>query len=50
MLKILRNIYTDDKLYGLSRMFVKNVGEKGLGLGSKVSQIMAIEVPNMADH
>ena len=48
--KILRNIYTDDKLYGLATMFVRNFGVKGLGLGSQVSQIMAIAVPNVADH
>lgn len=48
--KILRNIYTDDKLYGLARMFVRNFGDIGLGLGSQVSQIMAIAVPNIADH
>ena len=48
--KILRNIYTDDKLYGLACMFVRNFGDKGLGLGSQVSQIMAIAVPNIADH
>ena len=48
--KILRNIYTDDKLYGLACMFVRNFGDIGLGLGSQVSQIMAIAVPNIADH
>ena len=48
--KILKNIYTDKKLLGLSMMFIRNFGEKGLGLGSQVSQIMAIAVPNVADH
>lgn len=50
VVKILRNIYTDNKLYGLASMFVRNFGDKGLGLGSQVSQIMAIAVPNIADH
>ena len=48
--KILKNIYTDKKLLGLSMMFIKNFGNKGLGLGSQVSQIMAIAVPNKVDH
>lgn len=49
-LKILRNALSDNRTYGLSRMFVKCFGDKGLGLGSQISQILAIVVPNAIDH
>lgn len=40
----------DDRLVALSEYFIRNFGESGLGLGSQVSQIAAIVLPNKIDH
>lgn len=40
----------DDRLVSLSEYFIKCFGDKGLGLGSQVSQIAAIALPNRIDH
>lgn len=48
--EILRRIYPDKRTYRIASHFVNNFGEKGLGLGSQVSQILAIAVPNKIDH
>ena len=50
LLDTLRDKITDTRLYNLLAMFIKNFGEKGLGLGSQVSQINAIMHPNYLDH
>lgn len=50
LLNTLRDKITDTRLYNLLTMFIKNFGEKGLGLGSQVSQINAIMHPNYLDH
>ena len=40
----------DDRLVALSEYFIKCFGDEGLGLGSQVSQIAAIALPNKIDH
>lgn len=40
----------DDRLVSLSEYFIKCFGDTGLGLGSQVSQIAAIALPNKIDH
>ena len=44
-----KKIY-DTKIIKLMRQFVDPFGEKGLGLGSETSQILAINYPNPIDH
>lgn len=40
----------DDRLVALSEYFIECFGPVGLGLGSQVSQIAAIALPNKIDH
>ena len=40
----------DEQLIKLSLHFVQMFGSVGLGLGSQVSQILAVAVPNKLDH
>jgi len=40
----------DDRLVSISEYFIKCFGDVGLGLGSQVSQIAAIALPNKIDH
>lgn len=40
----------DDRLVSLSKYFIQNFGDVGLGLGSQVSQIAALALPNRIDH
>ena len=40
----------DSKIIELSKHFVECFGDIGLGLGSQISQIAAISVPNKIDH
>lgn len=40
----------DDRLVALSKYFIQNFGDVGLGLGSQVSQIDALALPNRIDH
>jgi hypothetical protein len=40
----------DERLVSLSEYFIKCFGDEGLGLGSQVSQIAAIALPNRIDH
>lgn len=40
----------DERLVSLSEYFIKCFGDYGLGLGSQVSQIAAIALPNRIDH
>lgn len=39
-----------DELKALAWKFVQAFGEKGIGIGSQVSQIIAVAYPNRADH
>lgn len=40
----------DERLIRLSEYFISNFGDVGLGLGSQVSQIAALALPNRIDH
>ena len=40
----------DDRLVSISEYFIKCFGDEGLGLGSQISQIAAIALPNKIDH
>lgn len=44
------NLFTDEKLLKLIHHFVDAFGDVGLGLGSQISQILAISVTNRLDH
>lgn len=46
----LKFIIKDDELYYLTKYFIDCFGDKGLGLGSELSQISAILYPNKLDH
>lgn len=48
--KILRENFTDERLISLTMYFVSQFGEKGLGLGSQISQILALIFANRLDH
>lgn len=47
---IIDNTFTDEKLLKLIHHFVDAFGDMGLGLGSQVSQILAVTVTNDLDH
>ncbi len=47
---IVRGRLTDEKLFALFKHFIDCFGAKGLGLGSQVSQIAAVILPNDIDH
>lgn len=44
------NTFSDPKIIALIHHFVDAFGDKGLGLGSQVSQILAVAVANPLDH
>lgn len=48
--QILEKEYTDERILKLIKYFVDAFGEKGLGLGSQVSQILALAASNQLDH
>lgn len=48
--KMLDRYFDDDALKTLAWRFVEAFGEKGIGIGSQVSQIIAVSYPNRADH
>lgn len=51
LLKMLRRIIEDDRVYALTKHFIDCFeGECGLGLGSEISQISAIYYTNSIDH
>ena len=51
LLKLLREKIKDNEIYDLTAYFINCFdGDKGLGLGSEVSQICAIFYPNKIDH
>lgn len=48
---IIRKSFTDEKIIKQIEHFIDAFGgEKGLGLGSQISQIIALSVPNVLDH
>ena len=42
--------FTDQRIIRLTRKFVESFGESSLGIGSQVSQILAITYPTRIDH
>lgn len=48
--KILRKEYTDERLIQLILHFISMFGERGLGLGSQISQVLALASANRLDH
>lgn len=51
LLKELRKVVLDDRLFSLTKYFIDQFnGDKGLGLGSEVSQICAVFYVNQLDH
>lgn len=50
LLNKIRKIVDDDKLFNLYKYFIDCFGEKGIGLGSQVSQISALFYLNSFDH
>jgi len=48
--KILHREFTDSRLLELTEMFIDAFGDVGLGLGSQISQILALSSANRLDH
>lgn len=48
--KIIRNEITDERIRKLSDHFIDAFGDKGLGLGSQVSQVLSLASANRLDH
>lgn len=48
--QIIRSEYTDERLIKLLLHFIGMFGEEGLGLGSQISQVLALATANRLDH
>lgn len=48
--QIIRSEYTDERLIKLLLHFIGMFGEEGLGLGSQISQVLALATANQLDH
>lgn len=48
--EILRKNFTNERIVRLSEHFIDCFGNIGLGLGSQISQILALACPNKLDH
>lgn len=48
--KILRNEFTDQRIIALTEHFIDCFGDRGLGLGSQISQTLALASANRMDH
>ena len=48
--QIIRKQYKDERLINLLMHFIKMFGDKGLGLGSQISQVLALAAANEIDH
>ena len=48
--KMLEENFEDERLIELTWRFVKSFGDKSVGIGSQVSQILAVAYPNKIDH
>ena len=46
----LRREFTDRRIIGLTEHFINMFGDKGLGLGSQISQVLALVSANRLDH
>lgn len=50
LMKIVRKFFTDNWLVGTIRKFISDFGDVGLGLGSQISQILALALADKLDH
>lgn len=50
VMQIVDNAFEDKRIVSLTKQFVDAFGEKSLGIGSQVSQILAIAYPSRIDH
>lgn len=50
LMNILDKLYTDEKTLNLIKHFINMFGDVGLGLGSQVSQVLALAAANALDH
>ena len=48
--RIIRTEYTDERLIKLLLHFIGMFGDEGLGLGSQISQVLALAAANQLDH
>lgn len=48
--KIIRKEYSDERIIDLLMHFIKMFGNEGLGLGSQISQVLALAAANELDH
>lgn len=48
--RLIKNEITDDRIINLSEHFIDSFGTKGLGLGSQISQVLALASANKLDH
>ena len=48
--RIIESTFSDERLIRLIWSFVEAFGDKSLGIGSQVSQILALAYPNRVDH
>lgn len=48
--RVIRKEYTDERLIKLLMHFIKMFGDRGLGLGSQISQVLALAAANELDH
>ena len=50
VMNLVDNAFEDKRIVELTRQFVEAFGDKSLGIGSQVSQILAVAYPNKIDH
>ncbi len=50
LFRILEKEYTDERTLKLIKHFIQCFGDKGIGLGSQVSQVLALAAANELDH
>lgn len=47
---VLRNEFTDERILSLTEHFIDAFGDVGMGLGSQISQVLALASANRLDH
>lgn len=50
LFRAIERIYKDPRMVEIIEKFVSDFGERGLGLGSQISQVLALELANTLDH
>lgn len=50
LLALLKSVIHDERIFNISKYFIDQFGDIGLGLGSEISQICAVFYPNILDH